>query len=168
MATTNLRVKITEGFETLNKMAQSSMFFEGWANRRLPRLYANAQRTRWMTEGASEGPKWKKLSSGYAASKKWRFASYPGAGNVVLIATSRLLAGLLPPEERKNERSFGEEFRKIIQNKKVTFKTTVPYADDVNQERPFSVWTQRTMNSFVRDYKTYLIASIRGQSPSGK
>lgn len=163
MANTNIRLKIKDRLEGLERMTQTAMFFEGWANRRLPRLYANAQRDRWMTEGASEGSKWRKLSTGYAVYKKKRFANYPGAGNAILIATSRLLASVLPPEERKNERPFGEEFRKIIQNKKVIFKTVNPYAGDVDTVRPFSIWTNRTLQNFIKDYKKYVIDGIKGR-----
>lgn len=162
MTTSGIRVHIQEHIETLDKMTKSAMFFEGWANRRLLKLYANAQRQRWMTEGASESGKWRRLNFHYATEKKKRFAAYPGAGNAVLIATSRLLASVLPPEERKNEIPFGEEFRKIIQNKKIIFKTVTPYARDVDQARTFTTWSARTTKSFIKDFKTYLVAGIKG------
>lgn len=165
MAASGVRITVKNNIETLTKMTQSSMFFEGWANRNLPRLYANAERTRWITEGVSEGSQWKPLSPLYRERKKKLYGGYPGGGNVTLIATSRMLAGILPPEERGDVvASHGEEFRKLINGKRIIFSTINPYAEDVNAVRDFSSWSSSTIKTFVKDYVSYLADSIRGKS----
>jgi hypothetical protein len=164
MAQSQVRIKITQQIEGLDKMVRAGDFFAAWANRNLQKLYANAVRTRWISEGASETGKWSAIrSTSYKAWKQKRFADYPGGGEKLLIASSRLLAGMLPPEERGDAIAHGEEFRKMIFGKRVTFSTSVPYAEEVDAERDISKWSDKTIKLFTSDYVKYLAAGIRGK-----
>lgn len=60
-------------------------------------LYQKLQAKRFETENASEGAKWKPIKKEYAEYKKEKFASYPGQGTKLLIATSTLGAAVIGP-----------------------------------------------------------------------
>lgn len=161
MSKAGLRLVLKSKLEVLGSMANAKDFFAPWANRRFMALYANAQRTRWQTEGSSEGVKWRKLDPLYYTRKKRIYGAYPGAGEVVLIATSRLLAGILPPDERVQEKAFGEEFRKIVTNRRITIATTTPYAEYVDEDREFNDWSPITKRRFADDFKVYLSQGVK-------
>lgn len=77
-----------------------SIFLEGvknrnstmssYLNRYLYPKYIAAQTERWITENASEGVQWMPITPKYAERKKTKFAAYPGAGQALMVATSKL------------------------------------------------------------------------------
>lgn len=136
--------------------------FAGWANREFQKLYGENQKARWMSEGASEGRSWKPLNQRYALRKRIDYADEPGRGTKMLIATGRLFAGVMPPEQRGAFRGNAEEFRKVVEKKSVRIATTVPYAKFVSEEREFSVFSSKTRITWARSYKSYLIRGIIG------
>ena len=125
------------------------------------KIYQNAQRKRWMTEGASEGKKWKALSPAYIERKKimygggqkhkwiggrgkgrpWtkagKWPSYPGKGTKMLIATNRLYESVVGPHA---------DHRKMVTEKRLIVGTRVKYAHDVNKVRPFNHWSKDTLD----------------------
>lgn len=180
---------VAEGaLKSLDEMVQQPKWFSGWANTKLLRLHANFQKSRWISEGAVAGlPRWRPLSPAYAAHKRRRYGggpkfvfepqgpgknpwvqsgvwpTYPGGGRKVLMATGRLLRSMLAPRERgsiQGNSSGPEEFRKIVTDKKVIFSSSVPYAERVDQERPFSDYPPSIIKEMASSYAKYLVAGV--------
>ena len=85
-------------FDQMNQIVNSPSFFPAWWKTYGQPIYANAQQMRWATEGATEGFEWAPVIN--ATAKARRFKDYFGGGTKTLIATSRLLASVLPPPFR--------------------------------------------------------------------
>ncbi|NBT57956.1 hypothetical protein EBT16_04145 [bacterium] len=79
----------------LNGMLDRGAAMQSFLNRNVVRMYQNAQRKRFDTANASEGPQWKALSPGYAKRKKRLYVSYIGHGDKILIATGRLYKAIV-------------------------------------------------------------------------
>lgn len=164
-------------------------FFSGWAKRRLPELYANFQKARFISEGAyMGGSQWAQLNADYKKQKIRRYGagtkfkmvagqgwtpsgsypSYPGGGRKTNIATSRLLAGILPPKFRGEfHQPRGEEFRMIVEPKRAILATTVPYARDVDRARAISEYPKVFKKMLLADYAKYVMRGIlkKGDEP---
>lgn len=113
-------------------------------------MYQKAQIERWNTENVSEGQQWKALNPGYAKSKLRRFAAYPYSGTKVLVATGTLLKSVVGSETRYH--------RKIVTNTGLLVSTTVEYARDVSDVRPFMKFDKKgqTYQSILKAYKGYI------------
>lgn len=122
--------KVESGItDRLEFMSKRSNAMQGFLNTVVYKEYQNAQRKRWITENSSEGNGWKAISSEYAAIKRKKWASAPGGGTKLLIASGRLYQSVIGPSN---------DHRKITTNTSISIFSTVPYADYVNQERDFT------------------------------
>ncbi len=121
--------------------------------------YKNAQRKRWMTEGASEGERWKDLDPKYAAWKKKRYATSPGQGRKMLIASGRLFSAVVG--EGMGEGKV-QEHRKIVTNKSIEIGWTTPYAPYVDDVREFSDFGDETTEMIEDGVADYIFASLMG------
>lgn len=140
--------KTQNGIENrLNGMIDRASGMQGFLDRVIFRLYQNAQRQRWMTENQSEGEKWRPLSPGYDIWKKKKFASFPGGGEKMLIATNRLFPSVV-----------GEsgETRKVVTNRGLVVATTVPYAPKVAEIRPFMKFGKATIDKMKKSLRDYI------------
>lgn len=159
--------------------------FSGWAKRRLVPLYADFQKARFITENTvGGGQQWAPITEPYKSRKirkygggaKFRmeagqgwvqvgnYPSFPGGGRKTNIATSRLLAGILPPQFRGEfHQPAGEEFRMMIMPRRAIFATTVPYAKDVDQMRNFSNFPASFKKKLLQDYMKYLALTVRAK-----
>lgn len=130
-------------------MLDRSKAMQGYLNRIVYAQYQNAQRTRWMTENASEGPdKWEPLNERY---KKWKigyYSGFPGNGSKMLIATGKLYQDVV---ERPN---------KLVSDKSLEISWTTEYAPDVDMVRPFSVFGQETMNEIYSGLGEFIMKGI--------
>jgi len=135
----------------LEAMVSRANSVQGYLNRNLYRQYQNAQRTRWQTEGASEGTKWLPLNPGYAKRKLVRFASYPGGGRKMMIATKRLFDAVVGPSG---------EHRKEVTSRSLTIGWTTPYAVYADEKRPFSSFSNKTEQQMYDGLAKYLIEGI--------
>lgn len=157
-------------FDVLLKAKPS---FDAWAARTMPDLYANAQRERFMTEGRSEGQSWKPAASAsYLLWKRRYFSSWAGHGDKAMIASSRLLVGTLPEDNRDGlylgpfskttkywqdlNANWGKEFRKVPTPGNIKFLTTVPYASSVNDVNDFTTFGPETKAKLVKSYQSYV------------
>lgn len=156
--------------ENLDAMLKRSKSLRGYLNRVVYRQYQDAQLQRWMTEGASEGAKWKALSPSYAKYKTIRYgggprrrggnwASYPGAGTKTLIATGTLVSGVIGPMQGSS--SFGlrlgsENHRKVVTERSIEIHTTVSYAEKVNEIRQFVGLGRATSQKIAQGVMRYI------------
>jgi len=60
-------------------------------------MYQRFQTQRFMTENESQGNRWAPLSEKYSARKPRQFASYPGSGSKLMIATGTLAGAVIGP-----------------------------------------------------------------------
>ncbi len=148
----------------LKALLDPQRLFEGWANRELMDIYGRAQLKRWQTEGASERDKWKPLNAEYAKRKRKRFRDYPGKGTKMLVATGRLLASILPEEQRgiAGGAAAKGDFRKLIERRRVTLATTVEYAPWVDEVRSFTKFGAEFGKSVAESFRKYLMRSVKG------
>jgi len=158
--------------KTLDKafknLLASDRFFPGWANRELIPAYSDMQLRRWKSKNSESGGLWKPLNKAYAKRKLDRFASMPGGGRKMLIASGRLLAGVIPPEARSQLSVQGpsEEFRKVVTKNSVVLSTAVPYAKYVNEEREFTSVAQQYRRKWALQYAKYLARGLRTKADS--
>lgn len=107
-------------------------------------LYIKGQMKRWMSEGASDGmgslERWAPLNAKYKASKLRRFASAPGGGTKMLIASGRLYQAA----------TGGSGIIKLVTGSSITIAVDVPYAKYVNARRNF--W--KFSSEFEKDLHT--------------
>ncbi len=158
--------------KTLDKafknLLTSNRFFPGWANRILIPEYGDMQLRRWKRKNSESGGVWHPLNKTYAKSKLRRYASMPGGGRTMMIATSRLLAGIIPPKNRAEAGVKGpkEEFRKAVTKNSVILTTSVPYAKEVNEEREFTSVSQEQRRKWALEYAKYLARGLRLKADS--
>lgn len=157
-----VRASLNLQFQLFDKLTKAGDFFEGWSNTRFMHIYATRQRQRWMTAGGSERNEWAALDGRYVYRKWQKFATYPGSGQKLLIATSRLLASVLPPSERRQEIGMKpDEFSKVPGRRRIQFGTRNPYAEFVNEKRNFTDWSPDSRLAFANDYKKYLMGAMK-------
>lgn len=123
---------------------------QGYVNRVIYEQYKEAQRDRWETEGASEGRPWPQLSQKYARQKLKRYATYPGSGRKLLIATGKLVDAVSGKDSTFH--------RKLVTNDKMIISVTVPYGSFVNERRPF----MRMGEATIKKMRDGLIKYMRG------
>jgi len=115
-------------------------------NRVVYPIYQNFQRERWVTQNWG---KWPALNPKYARQKLRRFASYPGGGRHMMIATGRLVTSVTGEKKR--------DHRKIVTNRRLIVGTTVPYAKYPDETREFSEMPPQFWNAVADQYVKYLI-----------
>lgn len=117
-------------------------------NRTIYKMYQEAQIKRWDTENTSEGRRWTRLSEPYRLRKLKKYANYPYGGTRILIATGTLLQSVVGGSQKYH--------RKIVRRDGLTIHTTVPYAPDVAEKRPFMEFSRKTTASWQREILKYL------------
>lgn len=143
-----LDVSIDGIADYLKGMISRANQIDGWLNRvAYPTLVAH-QRQKWMTEGASEGKAWTPLNPTYRLRKLTRFRDYPGAGQKMLIATSRLVDSMTGDNK-------AEHF-KLVSGRRLEFGSLVPYAKYVDQTRPITEMSDQTWDDLTDQLGKYL------------
>lgn len=137
---------------------------EGYLNRVLFRQYQKAQIERFRTENQSEGNRWQPLSPEYKKRKRiiygggpkfqwvggpkpWTPAgawpSYPGGGNVMMVATNKLMEGAIGRDSRA--------FTKVVRATGMSISINlgyVPYAAEAAAVRPVMEFSQDTLKKW--------------------
>lgn len=124
-------------------------------NRVIYPMYQNFQRERWMTENVSETGKWPPLNSKYASYKLKAFGGFPGGGRKMMIATGKLFNSVVGGDGG----SAAQGHNKIVTKNELKIFTTVEYAADANDFRPFAKFSRGSMRDVSKALKKYL----RGQ-----
>lgn len=137
-----------------NKLTALGPKMQGYLNTVVFDQYRRAQIERWKTGGTgatdtvtSEGDKWKALKPGYLKYKRKAFASMDYSGNQILVATGRLLRSVIGPTDQK----------KVVTPKSLYITTTVPYAKDVSDVRPFSKFGKETRKKISDGIKHFVV-----------
>lgn len=146
-------VRTNSGIENaLQDILKRGRSTEAFLNRVTFAQYKQAQITRWETQGASEIGKWDELTEPYATRKLKKCKNMPGAGRIVMIATSKL-----------KDAATGQSAAlfKIVSNSgmKVFIDTSsIPYAAYPGITRPFMKFSYTTEKKMVDDVVAYLMA----------
>ena len=150
------RLKITENniLQSLTEMMDRTNMAKGYINRVVYNTYKRRQRKRWMTQSESEAKKWEPLNPKYESYKKRKFASFPGSGTKMMIATQRLFNAVVGDNDKS-------EHRKIIEGKtKLIVGWTTPYAVYTEKVRPVSEWDPKQDKKMYDDFVKYLMNGI--------
>ena len=140
----------------LNALIDRGKSMQSFLDRNIYRIYQNAQRTRWMTENASEGgasDKWAKLNDLYAERKKKVYASYEGGGEKMLIAPGALFKAVIGP---------GNGQLKVVTNTSMIISTNIEYAKHVDYARSFSTWGPDFRAKIKKAINNFILWDIRG------
>lgn len=147
--TIGLRIS-TDGISAvLGQMTSRAQLMRGWLNRVAYPTVVAAQRMRWVSEGASEGASWRQLNPSYARQKLRKYASYPGAGRKLLVATSRLVGGVTGDNPN--------DHYKLVTDNRLEVGTVIPYAEYVNEDRNFTNLGPQTLASLDQQLRDYLL-----------
>lgn len=114
--------------------------------------YQAAQIQRWETENASQGDTWKQLNPDYEKKKKVKFAAYPGAGQVKMVATSRLAQGAQGRNTEYFMRTVDESSIQVAIN-----LSTLPYASYAAKSRPFMSFSAATLDEWTHGLAAYVM-----------
>lgn len=144
----SVSIKADNVSKVLSGMLSRAGLARGWLNRVAYPMVVEAQRMRWASEGASEGDSWKRISEPYATRKLKRFASYPGGGRKMLIATGHLVASVTGDETK--------DHYKLVEDTRLETGTLVGYGKYVNDERNFTKLGPTTVQALTDSLKQYL------------
>lgn len=138
--------KVTDSVtEHLMSLIDRSRASQGYFARNVYRDYQNSQRERWRTEGQSEGYQWEQIDPEYRKRKLKRFASYPGAGSKMMIATSKLQGSVIGLGEYGTS-----NHRALFANTYMEVSTTLSYAPYVAEKRTIMDFAEKTIDEWER------------------
>jgi len=126
---------------------RSQAGLQAYLARNVYKQYQKAQMKRWQTQGSSGTGQWAELSEAYAATKRVKFASYPGHGVTLLVATNRL---------QKSVIGTSGEHRLMVAERSIRIATVVPYAEYVNDARQFEKLGEKTTREILNGIKRFL------------
>lgn len=135
--------------EALKGYQQRALSLQSVLNNQVLDTYRNLQRTRWMTENASEGTRWNILKD-----KRWKqvkhrlYGSNLETGRPLLVASGRLQKSVIGP---------GEGFRKVTLGNRIIISTSVEYAKGVDDLRPFTGWSKQSLAKFRKIIGEYIL-----------
>lgn len=147
--TIGLKISVDGISEYFKGLSSRAGLVRGWLNRVAYPTIIAAQRMRWVSEGASEGASWRPLNPSYAMRKLKRYASYPGSGRKVLIATGRLVGGMTGDNQA--------DHYKLVTDTRLEVGTTIPYAEYVNEDRNISDLGPATVADLDQKLRDYLL-----------
>lgn len=139
---------VTKSLEAKLKRAN---LITAFLNRVIYPMYQNAQRLRWTSQNTTEGPQWAALTSrAYAIRKAIRFASFPGGGQQLMIASGRLFNSVTGDDLA--------DHKKLVEGNSLIILTSVPYAQYVDPVRNFSTMGKNTLDDMKQATRDYLMA----------
>lgn len=150
MARAGIQITRNAVEEKLNDMISKGRSLEAGVARDVTKIYANAQRARWMSEGSSEGTPWRALNPKYKESKPIRFSAYPGGGRKMMIARGDLFMAATLQKLGADGGSF------IVQGSTLTININIDHATHANQARNFTRFGSQTRDKIKQRLKEYL------------
>lgn len=145
----SLKISVDGIAKYLEGMADRTKLVKGWLNRVAYPKIIKAQRKRWMTEGASEGSKWKPLNPRYAKYKLKKFMDYPGSGRKMLVATGKLVDSMTGDSTT--------DHYKLVTDRSLEVGTKLSYARYVNEDRNFVELSKETVDDLVKGLNEYIL-----------
>lgn len=136
--------------DALNGMLSRAQTIQTFLRRVIYPQYTRAQERRWMTENMEDGARWAPVNALYARRKRSRYASYPGAGEKLMVATGRLSFAAVG-------RGAGA-YRMITNDKFVVGidDTVVPYAKWAAETRPVMEFSDDRVRSWTKQVSEYI------------
>lgn len=135
--------------KTLTGMINRGNLVQGWLNRVAYPTLVGVQRTRWQTEGSSQGKTWMPLNANYARSKLRRYRDYPGSGRKMLIATGKLVDSMTGDNQ--------ENHYKLVTSRTLEMGSTLDYAKWVDQIRDITELNDETIEDLSERLGEYLV-----------
>ncbi len=132
----------------LKGMVSRAGLVRGWLNRVGYPMIIEAQRMRWASENATEGASWRPLSAKYEKYKTRKFASAPGGGRKMMIASGRLIAAVTGDDPK--------DHYKLVEETRLSVGTTVPYAGYANEARNFTELSSATTKDLADKLGEYI------------
>lgn len=151
MGVSGFQKVVSDVSNSLQGILKRANLIDGYLDRVVYPTYQNIQRERWASENASQGSAWPALSAQYAGQKVKKYASFPGGGTKMMIATKRLFNSVVGDTL--------DEHRKIISDHQLQIYTTVPYAPYANQARQFTTFSEDEIRKIKSDIVNYLSGS---------
>lgn len=155
MASVSL-TKSQNGIElSLNALLTRGKAISSYLNRVTYPAYQQAQIERWTSENSSQGDTWKPLLPEYQKQKRKKFASYPGSGNALMVATGRLASGA--------QGSNPAYAYKIITDDSMTVGVNgdaLPYAQYVGVMRPYLQFSDATIQEWTGGIAQYIMNGV--------
>lgn len=114
--------------------------------------YQQAQIERWQSENSTQGATWKALEPNYAKRKLTKFAAYPGSGNAMMVATSRLSQGAQGRD--------GAYFGRLVEETGLTVAintSELPYAAYAGKVRPFMAFSHEQVGEWTAAVAQYIM-----------
>jgi hypothetical protein len=138
--------------KSLQAMVDRGRSLSTYFNRALFPQYQQAQIERWETQGSSQGEEWAPLTKPYATRKKKLFAAFPGAGNVLMVATGRLASGAQGKDAANYVKLITDSMIRVSVN-----LSTLPYAKYPGVMRPFMIFSQDQEYQWAYDATQYVM-----------
>ena len=132
----------------LSGMISRAGLVRGWLNRVGYPLIIEAQRLRWVSEGASEGKTWAALNPEYARYKLKKFADAPGGGRKMLVATGRLVDSVTGDNTK--------DHYKLVEETRLSAGSLVAYAKFVDEKRNFTILGDATIKNIADQLGEYI------------
>lgn len=137
--------------QRLEDMVSKGKDSRSFIKKHLKPFYIDAQRERFDSENVSQGSQWEALSPKYAKYKLKKYATFPGGGRKINVATGRLYRTLTFQEDNAiNEMTDDRTWIVIFD---------VPYGKFVNEARPVLKFN----NSFTSQIREKFIEYMRGK-----
>lgn len=150
MATGSVKITRNDVEMIYSKLLDLSRIPLAASARDLIPMYINAQVKRWESENSTETGQWIPLDAQYARYKTTRFASYPEAGERMLVATGDLLKAVTLQGGDRNQGVYlpepGRFHVQIISD----------YASYVDEKRSFSDFGDETIQAMANKVMEYL------------
>lgn len=137
--------------KSLDGMISRGKSTSSYLNRNLLQQFKDAQNQRFQTLNSSQGSTWAPTTQKYSNYKRKKFASYPGAGNALMVATGRLAAGAMGQD--------ASNYYKTVTDRSFTFGInlgTLPYAKYPGVRRPFMSFSDDTLVDWYTGIQQYI------------
>jgi len=143
--------KVKDGITlSIDAMITRGKSVSSFLNRATYPVYQQLQIQRWETENASENESWNPVKPDYATIKRKRYAGFPGGGQKLMVATSKLafaaqgLAGAL----------------KIVTESSMTVgidQGFIPYAKYPGADRPYMSFSDDSISKMTDPLVQYIM-----------
>lgn len=145
----NLEVVEGQALKNLRSMIARGKSSRTFLQKHAYPAYLGAQRKRFQTENKSQSQQWAALNPKYAAYKVNKYASAPGGGRKIMIATGKLYKSIIGE---------GDGHFKLITDKEMVVGTSIPYATFPARTRSIMKFNPDFIRRLKEQWSQYLIS----------
>lgn len=162
--------KVKDDFSaTMNKMLDNTRSAQG-GFARIYALYQRFQTDRFTSQNSSEGDPWPELSAKYADYKRKKFASFPGSGTKMMIASGTLAGAVIGPgapfsgtdRHRAVFTSTSMQISVDMSGKNAAGKD-FDYAADAAEQRPFMEFSDAHLEQMKEELSQFILGQVLGE-----